>query len=72
MTEDRATFILRLWRERSAPPGEWRSEVEHVQGASTARFAELPAAFLHIRMLLIRTEQDGSAAHAGDSHPDDA
>jgi hypothetical protein len=36
--EIRATFILRLWRERDTPPGEWRAEVSHVQTARLERF----------------------------------
>jgi hypothetical protein len=38
-----ATFIVRLRRERGTPAGQWRGEVEHVQSARAARFADRTA-----------------------------
>ena len=39
-TDQQATFIVRLRREPGTPAGEWRGEVEHVQSARLARFAD--------------------------------
>jgi hypothetical protein len=37
------TFIVRLRRERGTPAGEWRGQVEHVQSARLAHFADQAA-----------------------------
>ncbi|MCI0579852.1 MAG: hypothetical protein L0332_05595 [Chloroflexi bacterium] len=56
-SELRATFILRLWRERSAPAGEWRGEVEYVQPAYIARFGDRAALFAFIWSQLAELEK---------------
>jgi hypothetical protein len=35
-----ATFVVRVRHEPGTPAGEWRGEVEHVQTARQARFAD--------------------------------
>jgi hypothetical protein len=44
-SETRATFILRLSRERSAPAGEWRGEVLHIQAGQTVHAVGARALF---------------------------
>jgi hypothetical protein len=51
-SELQATFIVRLRRERGTPAGEWRGEVEHVQSALVARFAEQATLLTFVRSQL--------------------
>jgi len=55
--EIRATFILRLWRERDTPPGEWRAEVAHVQAGRVAHFADRAVLFDYIETQLAEVER---------------
>jgi len=55
-TDIRATFILRLWRERGAPPGEWRGELTHVQTARLERFGDRAALFAFVETELAALE----------------
>jgi hypothetical protein len=57
MSQQRATFILRLWREEDAPAGVWLSQVEYLQAATTRHFADLTAAFHDIRAWLDQLEE---------------
>lgn len=55
--ELQATFIVRLRRERGTPAGEWRGEVEHVQSARLARFADPAALVAFVWAQLPETER---------------
>jgi hypothetical protein len=55
--EVRATFILRLWRERDTPPGEWRAEVAHVQTARLERFGRREALLAYVEAQLAALER---------------
>lgn len=57
MPETRATFVVRLWHEGGAPPGEWRGEIEHVQSQRVVRFTERAALFEFIHTQLAEMER---------------
>jgi len=57
-TELRATFILRLWRDREAPAGVWRGEVVHGQSGCQARFASQADLLAYIAGQLAQAERE--------------
>jgi hypothetical protein len=61
-SELQATFIVRLRRERGTPPGEWRGEVEHVQSARLARFADQAAVSVFVWSQPAEAERQPPAA----------
>jgi len=61
-SEPQATFIVRLRRERGTPAGEWRGEVEHVQSARIAYFAEHAALLTFVRAQLAEIEPPASCS----------
>jgi hypothetical protein len=60
-SETRATFILRLSREHSAPAGEWHGEVLHVQTGEVRRTAAAPALFNFVCARLEELEREAGA-----------
>jgi hypothetical protein len=55
--ELQATFVVRLRHEPGTPAGVWRGQVEHVQSARRARFADRSAlsAFVWSRLAELET-----------------
>jgi hypothetical protein len=60
------TFIVRLRRERGTPAGEWRGQVEHVQSARLARFADPGALLAFVWSQLAELEPPPRAAATSD------
>jgi hypothetical protein len=50
------TFVVRLWREWSAPGPRWRGHIEHVQSGESAEFLDLDAILDFIRRIAAMPE----------------
>jgi hypothetical protein len=65
-TQAQATFIVRLRREPGTLAGEWRGEVEHVQSARLARFADQAVLVAFVWSQLAEAERQPPAPTAAD------
>ena len=64
ITDEYASFLIRLWREQSRekePAGDWEIQVEHIQSGKRRQFSTFDQMVLYLRRVVEKSEMPPSS-----------